>query len=112
MATRTVHVSDLSGEPDAATVTIGFDKTWSEIDLTDGERDELQRLLQSYLSAGRKIGPTLNRKRVVPETTVEEREEIRTWAKANEYQLAEYGRIPKKILAAYNQAHSGPGEGR
>lgn len=111
MATRTVHISDLSGEPDAETFTLGLDRTWYEVDLTPSEQDEVRQLLDPYLEAGRKIGPTLeNRQRVVPETTVEEREEIRAWAKENHYKLAEYGRIPKKIFAAYKAAHQTPGD--
>lgn len=112
MATRTVHVSDISGEPDAATMTIGLAKTWYEVDLTTSEEDALQRLLDPYVRSGRRIGPTLTKKRVVPDTTVEEREKIRVWAKGNGYELAEYGRIPKKVFAAYNEAHPGSGEGR
>lgn len=106
MATRTFHISDLSGEPDAENFTLGLDRTWYAVDLTPSEQDEVRELLDRYLEAGRKIGPTLeSRRRVVPDTTVEEREEIRAWAKENDYKLAEYGRIPKKIFAAYKAAH-------
>lgn len=105
MATRTVHVSDLSGETDASTATIGVGGTWHEVDLTASEQDELQQLLDPYLRSARRIGPSLTKKQVVPETTVEQREAIRAWAKENGYDPAEYGRIPKRILAAYNEAH-------
>lgn len=107
MATRTVHVSDISGEPEAVTATIGVDGVWHEVDLTETEKDELQQIIAPYVSAGRRIGPTLSqKKKLVPDTTVEERDEIRAWARDNGYELAEYGRIPKKIFAAYNNAHS------
>lgn len=106
MATRNIIESDLSGEPEASTVLLGFNKTWFEVDLTSDEQNELQHLLKPYLHSGRKVGSTPTKKKVVPETTVEEREEIRAWAKENGYELAEFGRIPKKIFAAYNEAYT------
>ena len=38
MAIRNIVESDISGKPDAATVTFGLGDTWFEIDLTDEER--------------------------------------------------------------------------
>lgn len=103
MVTRTVLDSDLSGQPDAVTETVGLGREWHEVDLTEAEREELRQLLAPYLDAGRRVGPMLDghKKKVVPDTTVEEREQIRTWARENGYELAEYGRIPSKIFAAY-----------
>ncbi|MGO1736463.1 MAG: Lsr2 dimerization domain-containing protein [Leucobacter sp.] len=109
MATRTILESDLSGRPDAITESIGLSGEWCTIDLTTAERAELKDFLAPYRKAGRRVGPTL-KKRVVPETTVEERETIRAWAQENGYEFAPYGRIPKRILAAYAQAHPEAGD--
>ncbi|MFD7661329.1 histone-like nucleoid-structuring protein Lsr2, partial [Streptomyces sp. NPDC059788] len=38
-------------------------------------------------------------------TTVEEREEIREWAREQGYEVNERGRIPKKVKKAYDEAH-------
>lgn len=107
MASRIVLESDLSGEPDAVTETVGLDREWHQVDLTEAEREDLRQFLAPYLDAGRRIGSTLDghKKKVVPDTTVEEREQIRTWAKANGYEVAPYGRIPKKVFRAYRAAH-------
>ncbi|MBD0673966.1 histone-like nucleoid-structuring protein Lsr2 [Streptomyces sp. CBMA156] len=111
MAIRTVVESDLSGKPDAATVTFGLGDTWYEVDLTPEEKKDLEDALQSYLKVSRKAGPpsppapSAPKKRIVPETTVEERETIREWAKQAGHEFAERGRIPKKVQKAYDEAH-------
>ncbi len=105
MAIRSVVESDLSGKPQAATVTFGLADTWYEIDLTPEEREDLEKSLQSYVARGRKATPIVEKKRVVPETTPEERDEIRKWAKAQGYEFADRGRIPKQVMAAYDKAH-------
>ncbi|MFE6939618.1 histone-like nucleoid-structuring protein Lsr2 [Streptomyces chartreusis] len=105
MVTRNVVDSDLSGKPDAATQTFGFGDTWYEIDLTAEEQKKLEAALKPYLKAGRKAGQSAPKKRVVPETTAEERDKIREWAKKEGYEFAERGRIPKNVMKAYDEAH-------
>ncbi|MEU0030706.1 Lsr2 family protein [Streptomyces sp. NPDC006335] len=106
MAIRSIVESDLSGKPDAATAMFGLGDTWYEIDLTAEEQKKLEEALKPYLKAGRKAGKTMPvKKRVVPETTAEERDKIREWAKKEGYEFAERGRIPKKVMKAYDEAH-------
>ncbi|AXK45959.1 histone-like nucleoid-structuring protein Lsr2 [Brachybacterium saurashtrense] len=105
MATKTVLVSDLSGEPDAETVTIGWKSAWYETELTASERAELDEMLAPYIAAGRKAQSKPSN-RFVPDTTVEEREEIRAWARENGYELADYGKIPNSIYRAYQAARA------
>lgn len=107
VSTKTIYISDISGSPDAQRVTLGYGGEWHEIDLSPQELEELDAALDAYLKAGRRIGRTLDagKRRVVPETTVEEREKIREWAREEGFQFAERGRIPKRILAAYGEAH-------
>lgn len=105
MTTRTLIVSDLSGEPNAETVSIGWRSNWYEADLTKSERAELEQMLAPYIAAARKPAkkPT---NRFVPETTYEEREEIRAWARNQGYAVADYGMVPKKIYRAYQAARA------
>ncbi|KIF04506.1 hypothetical protein PL81_18450 [Streptomyces sp. RSD-27] len=105
MAIRSIVESDLSGKPDAATVTFGLGDTWYEVDLTAEEKKGLEAALKSYLEVSRKAGKPAPKKRVVPETTAEEREKIREWAKEEGYEFADRGRIPKKVMKAYDEAH-------
>lgn len=104
MVTRTILVSDLSGEPEAETVTIGWKAAWYETELTASERADLDEMLAPYISAGRKAVKKPSN-RFVPATTVEEREEIRSWAKRQGYEVADYGKIPNSIYRAHQAAH-------
>ena len=105
MAIRNVVESDLSGKADAATVTFGLEDNWFEIDLTDEERKELEKTLQRYMSKGRKAVKKTEKKKVVPDTTPEERVKIRAWAEENGFDVPAYGRLPKTVQRAYDEAH-------
>ena len=105
MATKHVTVSDLSGQPDATTTTLGLDAEWRAIDLTEDERAELDALLRPYLSASRRHEPTAPRpNRFVPKTTPDERAAIRRWARENGFELADRGMIPREVYEAYRRA--------
>lgn len=108
MAIRSIIESDLSGKPDAATQTFGLGDTWYEIDLTPEEQKKLEEALKPYLKVSRKAEKTTPapKKRVVPETTTEERDKIREWAKKEGLEFAERGRIPKTVMKAYDEAHA------
>lgn len=102
---RNIIESDISGKTDAATITFGLADTWYEIDLTDEERKELEQKFKSYVTKGRKAEPKEQKKQVVPETTAEERDKIRDWGRDQGFEFAERGRIPKKVMRAYDKAH-------
>ena len=107
MAIRSVVESDLSQQTGASTVSFGLGETWYEVDLTEAERKELEAALSRYVEAGRKAARTAwaaPSTRFVPGTSNEEREAIRTWAKANGFSIAAKGKIPNKIYRAYQEA--------
>lgn len=87
-------------------MTFGLGDTWYEVDLTPEEQKGLEDALESYLKVSRKaaVSPAA-KKRLVPETTAEERDRIRAWGKENGYEFAERGRIPKTLQKAYDEAH-------
>ncbi|WP_371793073.1 Lsr2 family protein [Streptomyces sp. NBC_01471] len=105
MVKRSIVESDLSGKPDAATATFGLGDTWYEVDLTSEEEKKLEDALKPYLKVGRKAEKSAPKKRFVPETTPEERDRIRAWAKKNKYEVEDRGRIPKRVMKAYDEAH-------
>lgn len=116
MVTKNLKVveSDLSGEPGAETTLIGFKGEVMELDLTAAERATLDELFAPYIARGRKLGPMAAKAfapRKVPETTPEERAEIRTWAIAQGYEVASHGQIPNAVVKAYRAAHPEPREG-
>lgn len=104
MATRKIIESDLSGKTGAATVTFGMDGTWYEIDLTDAERKALEKAMADYRTKGRKTRRTVSP--AVPQTSAEEREEIRTWGRENGFEFNKVGRIPRRVQLAYDEAHN------
>lgn len=110
MVERSVIESDLSGKP-ASRAFFGLGGTWYEIDLTPEETEKLEQALEPYLKVGRKATSKPVKKRVVHETTTEEREEIRKWAKEAGFKMAERGRIPKAIKRAYDEAQGKEPEG-
>lgn len=107
MAIKKIIESDISGKAGATTVSFGLKDTWYEIDLTTDEAKELEQALADYLSKSRKASRREASPRFVPETTPQERAEIRRWAWANGYEdLSERGQIPTAIYHAYQQAHT------
>ena len=110
MVTKNLKVveSDLSGEPGAETTLIGFKGEVMELDLTAAERATLDELFAPYIARGRKLGPMAAKAfapRKVPETTTEERAEIRNWARAEGYEVAGRGQIPNAIVTEYRDSH-------
>ncbi|WP_051299302.1 Lsr2 dimerization domain-containing protein [Arthrobacter castelli] len=105
MATRHIIESDISGKTDAATITFGLGDDWYEVDLTPDEQEQLKAYLDTYVTVARKAEEKQAKPRQVPETSVEERAAIRAWAKKKGYEDKGYGRIPKKIMAAYRAEH-------
>ncbi|GAB3563360.1 Lsr2 dimerization domain-containing protein [Spelaeicoccus albus] len=106
MTTRSIVESDLSGAADAMETRLGYADTWYVVDLTKQEQQKLEAVLEPYLGSGRRaLAKDTARKREVPETTSQERDEIRAWAVEQGFALADRGRIPKKIMAAYDRAH-------
>lgn len=105
MTKRTIYESDLSGESHAIATRVGFDNSWYEVDLTPEEQYALRAVLEAYFAVGRRVVAT-GKRRQVPDTTPEEREEIRAWALEQGFEFADRGRIPKRIMAAYDKAHA------
>ncbi|PUB32526.1 Lsr2 protein [Promicromonospora sp. AC04] len=103
MARKAVISSDISGDPDAATVGFGLGDSWFEVDLTAAEKKELQAALARYVKVARPAGKRVPRK-YAPETTPEERELIRVWARGQGYEVKDWGQISNVILLAYQEA--------
>ena len=110
MAKRSIIESDLSGKPDADTVTFGWGGAGYDMDLTAEEQEEFEATLAPYLEGGREserfgLDDGVGR-RQVPITTAAERVQIREWAKEHYGgAVPEFGQIPKGIIEAYDRAH-------
>lgn len=112
MSTKRIVVSDLSGELAAATARWGLAGDWFEIDLTDGEFEQLRAQMSGDVAQSRWASNAIGAAggRVVPFTTAAERRAIRAWARSRGLDLAEPGHIPLGIYRAYRKAQEDVGE--
>ncbi|MEV7675939.1 Lsr2 family protein [Streptomyces sp. NPDC088752] len=104
----TVYTDDLTGESaeEVQTHTFSLNGVNYEIDLTSDNYDKLFEALAPFIDGGRKIGRTKSAatSRKVSNTGPSA-DEIRSWARQNNYQVNDRGRVPAHIREAYQQAH-------
>ncbi|KGM13850.1 histone-like nucleoid-structuring protein Lsr2 [Cellulomonas bogoriensis] len=103
--TRVIITDDLDGTEGARTYAFSWQGTGYEVDLTDENRDEFLRVLQPYISAGRKTGSTRRRATTSGAGGSSDSAKVRAWAKANGHKITDRGRIPEHIQQAYDAAH-------
>jgi hypothetical protein len=85
-----------------------------EIDLREENANRLRDSLADYVESARRVGgrvkrgatPTSAPARPVDARSKEQTKAIREWAKKNGYDLAERGRIPANVIAAFEEAHA------
>jgi hypothetical protein len=82
------------------TVTFGIGSRTYVTDLDGPVADELEAYLEKFAAAARSAGGA----RAKPRTPAnrEESAEIRGWAKTQGLDVAEYGRLPKKVTDAWD----------
>ena len=106
MATRTVHIDDLTGEEGADTVTIAIDGSSWSIDLAAGSRTKLDKALKPFLDAATSLSTRragLGRGSAAKAgRTPQELQVIREWARANGHEVSDRGRIPNAIMEEYD----------
>ncbi|MFJ9752689.1 histone-like nucleoid-structuring protein Lsr2 [Streptomyces chartreusis] len=105
----TVYTDDLTGKEaeDVQTHSFSLDQVNYEIDLTSDSYDRLFEALAPFINQGRKIGraKTGNRLRKTTTPTGPTAEEVRAWARENNYDVNDRGRVPSNIREAYDRAH-------
>jgi Lsr2 len=118
MAKKVIVVDDLDGsERDVVTHRFAIDGEYYEIDLCPQNLQDLRAALEPFVRAARRVrksrsnhpepaATTLEvvRSRPVSEFSREQRVAIRTWAREHGYDVADHGRFPTEVLAAYHEA--------
>jgi hypothetical protein len=103
MATVTKLVDDLDGSDATDTLEFSWGGDNYTIDLNDTNADEFRTMMALYVSHATKVRhevrPAAKRSGAVRSTS--ELNEIRTWARANGFEVASIGRIREEILTAY-----------
>lgn len=88
------------------TITFGLDGTSYEIDLSKQNAKALRDALAVYVGHSRKVRAT--RRAAGTRTAAVDRSQtqaIREWAKRNGHDVSDRGRIPAKVVEAFNGAH-------
>ncbi|MFE6946520.1 histone-like nucleoid-structuring protein Lsr2 [Streptomyces chartreusis] len=103
----TVFTDDLTGNEseEVQTHTFSLDGVSYEIDLVSESYDKLLEALAPFISSGRKVGRTRSTgKGRRPLMEGPSAEEVRQWARENDYQVNDRGRVPASIREAYEKA--------
>jgi Lsr2 len=112
MAKKTIvreeFTDDIDGGKAEGTVSFSFDGTAYEIDLSKKNRSALDKALKPYLDAARRVkGPRGRRGRATPARSNgssarrSDLSSIRAWARTQGLTVADRGRIPADVIAAY-----------
>jgi hypothetical protein len=105
VAKRVIVESDLSGEPDAETVSFAFDGKRYTIDLTEGEKEEFGKLLAKYIDVAEEVTGT--GQTAIPaqsQSTGPDPAKVRAWAQENGIEVNAKGRVPHSVVAQYLKA--------
>ena len=110
--TITTFTDDLDGavieDGTGGTVRFGLDGREWEIDLSDGNRKELEKALKPYIEAGRSRSSRRSSGGTRSTANKEELAALRSWAKENGYEVSDRGRVSGEIREAYAAAQSSP----
>ena len=104
---QVVLEDDLDGGSADETVVFGLDGTNYEIDLNKKNAAKLRDALAPWVAAGRRTGGSRGgaRRGRGRSSRSSQAGDVRTWARANGYEVSERGRISAEIQAAYSAAH-------
>lgn len=110
--TQTILTDDLDGTEATQTVTFAFQGTSYEIDLNDEHTASIEESFSEWVGAARKVSAggrgAPGRARAGRASSGPRRgdlDDVRTWARANGYTVADRGRIKLSVLDAYDAAH-------
>ncbi|WP_277211326.1 histone-like nucleoid-structuring protein Lsr2 [Isoptericola croceus] len=107
--TQVVLIDDIDGSDGDETVTFALDGVSYEIDLSTAHAAELRAALAQWIGHGRKTAaksaPRSSGASRRGRTDREQLQKIREWARANGHKVNDRGRIPGRILEAFEAAH-------
>jgi hypothetical protein len=100
-----VLIDDVDGGTAEETVAFQLDGANYEIDLSRSNAANLRSAIETWSVHARKVGGGRRSARTKRTALGPSTQTIRIWAQANGYQLANRGRVPETIQAAYREAH-------
>ena len=104
---QTLFIDDLDGSAAEGTVRFGLDGTEYEIDLNAGHARELRDALARYVGVARRVAAAARRPgrgaRRGPGSGLNTTE-VREWAKAQDIEVKDHGRVPAELVARFKAA--------
>ena len=101
----TTLVDDIDGTEAAETITIALDGTSYEIDLSEKNAKELRKNLGHWTDRARTSGRPARTRQRLAAAGDSRNAEIRAWAHSNGHDVPARGRIPQRIVTAFDEAH-------
>jgi nucleoid-associated protein Lsr2 len=95
---------DLDGGKADSTIRFSWENTTYEVDLSKKNAAAFAKLVKPYIDAGRKVRrgtATTARRSSNGRARGHDLSAVRAWAKENGHAVADRGRIPAAVLAAY-----------
>lgn len=102
---QVILVDDIDGGAASETVSFAVDGVSYEIDLSDKNAAKLRDALASWVGHGRRVGGRASRRQGRTSRSGDTAA-VREWARKNGHQVSDRGRVPAKVLEAY-QASKG-----
>ncbi len=109
-----VHIvleDDIDGGDATETVSFGLDGTSYEIDLNEENAAGLREALSAYVGHARKVGSGRRATKRsgssggASASSGPAAREVREWARENDLEVPDRGRIPAEVREAYDAAH-------
>jgi hypothetical protein len=117
MATRTITrlIDDIDGTEASETVEFGFRDRWYEIDLSQEHVEGLEEIMADYIPHARRLGKREARgtagavrrasSRSATRIDPSQIRAIREWARENGFAVQDRGRVPFKVMDAWEKQH-------
>jgi hypothetical protein len=107
IVTTTEYTDDLSGGKADSTTAFSFDGTSYEIDLSKANARAFEKVIQPYVSAGRRVrsGRRPSRSGRRSASGKYDLAAVRAWAKDAGYKVSDRGRVAQEVFDAYESAH-------
>jgi hypothetical protein len=106
--TQVSLVDDLDGSVASSTVGFSLDGKTYELDLSDKNAKKLRDALAPFVASARRLGGRGRRAggatTSIPRSDRERTAAIREWAREHGHKVADRGRIPGSVIAAYEKA--------
>jgi hypothetical protein len=106
---ETIFTDDFDGSEAEGTVRFGLDGVDYEIDLNAAHAEELRKILEPYIAAGRRIGGAARRpgRRNGRRSAGPNISDVREWAKAQGFEVKDRGRVPAELVVKFQAATGG-----